>query len=395
MNPAHKPNSPRVAGSTYELLRAWDLAAIASAASTDSEPRPGALPIDHHRDDDATAGDPPNSRRFCYIVEQGVLLKKVSNRVVVFREKRILAEIPMLKLEGLLLYGNIQISTQCMRTLMEEEIRVSFFTRQGTFKGSLQGPMAEMASLRLRQYRCSEDPEFCLRFARSVVRGKLLSQRAIAAAYARDAVADSLSEDFRQLDQAISRVASVESLDELRGVEGSASRGYFNLFKGWNRSEFDFSGREKRGSNDPVNILLNLGYTLLTRELSGLAEAGGLDPAIGFYHRPHGNRPSLACDWVEEFRHSAVDRIVLSVLNRRVIQAKDFVDQGDRGRRLGYEGMKKFLASYEKAMLGKGYRETMLRQLGLLLDVIRGNAPEYRTHLEGAPCSLVEEPGGF
>ncbi len=287
----------------------------------------------------------------------------------------------MMKLEAVFLYGNIQLSTQCMRALMDEGIRVSFFTGQGTFKGSLLPPAAEMASLRLKQYERSLDEAFCLNFARAVVKGKLLAQRAIAAAYARDAVADSLGEHFRALDAAIDRLPSASGLAELRGMEGAASRAYFQLFAKWNRSEFAFEGREKRGATDPINLLLNLGYTMLTRELSGLAEAAGLDPAIGFYHQPHGNRPSLGCDWVEEFRHAMIDRAVLTLVNRRVIQSKDFQDLGDRGRRLNPAGLRKFLTAYERAMLDKGYRERMVVQLGVLLDTLRGTVPCYTTHL--------------
>jgi len=65
----------------------------------------------------------------------------------------------------------------------------------------------------------------------------------------------------------------------------------------------------KRGAGDPINALLNFGYTIVTRELEGLIEGAGLDPAVGFYHHPDNDRPSLACDWVEEFRHPLVDRV--------------------------------------------------------------------------------------
>jgi len=97
----------------------------------------------------------------------------------------------------------------------------------------------------------------------------------------------------------------VTALEELRGVEGNASRAYFDLFRRWNRSTMPFEGRAKRGATDPINALLNLGYTLLTRELEGILEAAGLDPTVGFYHLPNGDRPSLAGDWVEEFRHTS------------------------------------------------------------------------------------------
>src|SRR5207249_2121900 len=136
-----------------------------------------------------------------------------------------------------------------------------------------------------------------------------------------------------------------------RGVEGGASRAYFGLFARWNGSELPFEGREKRGTADPINALLNFGYTLLTREIEGLLEAAGLDPTIGFYHQPDDDRPSLACDWVEEFRHVIVDRLVLTLVNKRMITHTDF-EEGEerRGIRLSMDGLRKFLTAYDQAM---------------------------------------------
>ena len=80
----------------------------------------------------------------------------------------------------------------------------------------------------------------------------------------------------KELKQSLDRLEEVQDLAELRGVEGAASRAYFSLFRRWNRSGMLFERRSKRGATDPVNVLLNFGYSLLTRELEGLLEAAGL-----------------------------------------------------------------------------------------------------------------------
>ncbi|MEZ5352299.1 MAG: CRISPR-associated endonuclease Cas1 [Bryobacteraceae bacterium] len=130
----------------------------------------------------------------------------------------------------------------------------------------------------------------------------------------------------------------------------------FDLFRRWNQSGFPFEGRDKRGAVDPVNILLNFGYALVARELDGLVESAGLDPAAGFYHQPHHDRPSLACDLLEEFRHGLVDRLVIRLINTRVIEADDFEDHGERGVRFANAGIRKFVTAYEKGV--GGWRRT-------------------------------------
>jgi len=49
-----------------------------------------------------------------------------------------------------------------------------------------------------------------------------------------------------------------------------------------------------------------------------------LDPAVGYLHRDRPGRPGLALDLMEEFRPFIVDRLVLSLINLRKVQAKGF-----------------------------------------------------------------------
>ena len=311
---------------------------------------------------------------------------------MVTKEEEVLLQVPAIKLQGAFLYGNVQVSTQCLTLLLREGIWLSFFSRNGIYKGRLQPPFERGGQLRLRQWERSRDAQHCIEFSRSVVRGKVLAQRQTAASYAKNHLAQTLGEGHRVLKQSLERLEEVQDLAELRGVEGAASRAYFGLFRRWNRSEMLFEGRSKRGATDPVNALLNFGYSLLTRELEGLLEAAGLDATIGFYHVAEGDRPSLACDWVEEFRHVVVDKLVLNLINRRTIQAGDFDDREERGGlRLTPDALRKFLRAYESVMRGapnpsngmmpSGVRALMLSQLAVLLDSLSGRVP-YRSHLE-------------
>jgi len=336
--------------------------------------------------------------RFLYVTEQGALLRKVGHRIQITKEKRLLLQVPTIKLQGVVLYGNPQVSSQCLRLLLDEGVWLSLFTRQGHYKGRLQPPAERGAELRRTQWKRSQDPAFCLELAKAWAQAKLLGGRQVAAAYAQNYLAETLGQGHLAIRQALERIPQAKSLEELRGMEGSASRAYWGLFRRWNLSSFAFPGRLKRGASDPVNILLNFAYTLLTRELEGLLESAGLDPSVGFYHAPEADRPSLACDWVEEFRHVIADRLVLALINRKQIQEKDFDLRNEKqGARLGPSGLRTFLAAYETAMTGvrpgepapaaasegpgRGYRSLMLAQLGRLLDCLKQGVI-YRSHGE-------------
>jgi CRISPR-associated protein Cas1 len=351
--------------------------------------------------------------RFLYVAEQGTMLRRSGSRVVVARKDETLLDVPAVRLQGVLVYGNVQVSTQCFRNLLSEGVWVSFFSRNGTYRGRLQPPAERGGRLRRRQWTSAADPGFCLEFSKAVVRGKVLSARAVAAAYAKNRAAESLGTAHLRLRECLSQVDEVSDLAALRGIEGTAGRAYFDLFARWNSSDLPFDGREKRGTSNPVNALLNFGYTLLTRELEGLLEAAGLDPTVGFYHSPDDDRPSLACDWVEEFRHGIVDRLVLTLVNKRMIRVEHFEDGEDRrGVRMTSDGLRVYLAAYERTMRRPwlddedagavaGVRSVFLQQLARLLDALAGRAP-YRTHVEDVPVlqspvateaqSLEQEP---
>ena len=134
-----------------------------------------------------------------------------------------------------------------MRALLEEGVWLSFFSRAGAYRGRLQPPAERGGKLRVGQWERSRDARFCLEFGRNVVRGKILGQKKVAAAYAADYLAETLGDAHTRLREALERVESIADLDELRDVEGAASRAYFDL----NRSEMPFEGAPQARGNGP------------------------------------------------------------------------------------------------------------------------------------------------
>lgn len=325
--------------------------------------------------------------RFLYVTEPGGYLRRSGSRVMVYRGETLLLDVPAAKLQGVLIYGNAQVSTACLKSLLSEGVWVSLFSRHGQYRGRVQPPSERGGDLRRRQWERSIDPSFCLASAQAIVRGKVLGAIQTADRYAKNRAAESLGTARTTLRECIDKIGHAADLAALRGLEGTAARAYFDLVRRWNASDLPFDGREQRGTANPVNALLNLGYTLLTREVEGLSEAAGLDPAIGVYHLPAADRPSLACDLVEEFRHVVVDRLVLTLINKRMVTAAHFEEPDDkRGVRLTADGLRVFLAAYERWMRGgedggNGVRVQLIEQLGRWLEALAGRSP-YLTHLE-------------
>ena len=116
--------------------------------------------------------------------------------------------------------------------------------------------------------------------------------------------------------------------EELLGIEGSAARVYFQHFAGMIKLDepgtssarapeftFDFNQRNRRPPRDPVNALLSLAYSVLSKDLTIVCHTVGFDPFLGFYHQPRFGRASLALDLMEPFRPLIADSAVLSAIS--------------------------------------------------------------------------------
>ena len=144
---------------------------------------------------------------------------------------------------------------------------------------------------------------------------------------------------------------SVDNLDQLRGVEGEAARQHFGSFSRMIREEretFALNGRNRRPPRDPANALLSFLYALLLTDCVAAVEGVGLDPQMGFLHALRPGRPALGLDLMEELRPVIAERLVLSLINRRQIGAKHFVNRPGGAVHLSEEGRKKVIVAYQK-----------------------------------------------
>lgn len=300
-------------------------------------------------------------------------------------EKETVSKHPLEQLQAVYIYGGCQISTQAVHSLLERGIPISYFSPAGRFLGMTAGLPTSGIDSRLGQARVFSNPAIRLVLARECVRAKIHNQRVLLMRNG-DVPASVISQmaDLRDA------CAATETLESLRGVEGRAAALYFGHFgsmlKGADVADFDFNGRNRRPPMDPVNALLSMGYSILAKELTGTCHTVGLDPFIGFFHQPRFGRPALALDLMEEFRPLIADSVAISLLNRKEIDASDFV-RTTKGVFLNENGRRQFWQAWFRRLDSEvrhpqfGYRMAYRRMLDVQARQIwrffRGEAPGY------------------
>jgi len=336
----------------------------------------------------ATEGE-EDAMAYLYLTEQGSILRKIGNRLVVEKEDAILLDRPYHKLDAVLVFGNVQITTQAMIELMDCGIPLSFLSRQGEARGQLEPARGKNIPLRLAQYQLHAQPERCLALARQIIAAKLANSAAVLAHFGDREESGSMETQvaLQQLAGAGEKALQAPSLEALDGVEGAAARLYFDTLMRRNKSGLTWPGRVKHPATDPINALLSFGYTLVVNELAGLLEAVGLDSYLGVLHQLDYGRRSLAFDLVEAFRAPLVDRMVLTLLNRRQFGEADFETLRAEteapgttaaGLYLRPEPAKHFLHEYEIWMLHSPQDHTLPGFRALLRAEVEGWAGPLR-----------------
>lgn len=327
--------------------------------------------------------------RPAYVTGYGLAIGKSGERLQVKEKGALVQEIRLNEITQLNVFGSVQMSSAAIQALCAQEKPVAHFSTGGWFYGLTAGLGLKNVVLRRQQFRRADDERFCVRLARDLVTTKIRNQRTL---LQRNHV-EPPARVLEALKRLAIRAQSASTLDELLGVEGTAAGQYFAAFGGMIKVEgedairaFDFEHRNRRPPRDPVNALLSLAYSLLTRDLTIACHAVGFDPFVGFYHQMRFGRPALALDLMEGFRPLVADSAVLTAINTRMVTAGDFLRAG-RAVGLTQKGRSALIRAYEQRMdqlvthpvfgYRISYRRVLEVQVRLLARYVSGEIPVY------------------
>lgn len=266
-----------------------------------------------------------------YVTTEDAYLHREGETVKIEKSSKLLLQIPIHTLQGIVCLNRAMVSPQLMKLCAERQVLISFFSSYSQFQARIQGEVTGNVLLRRTQYRWADNPLQSAGLAQTFIAAKLANCRTVLLRAQREqkgvsnsglgTVANSLSRSIERL------LARRFSIEELRGLEGDAARQYFSVFDELivaKKSDFRFQSRSRRPPLDPVNALLSFLYALLAHDVTAALEGVGLDPYVGFLHEDRPGRCGLALDLMEELRPVMADRLVLTLINRQQVKASGF-----------------------------------------------------------------------
>lgn len=284
-----------------------------------------------------------------YITHQDAYLSLDGENIVMFIGGKEAARLPLSNIESIICMNYPGCSPALMGKCAENQIGLCFVSPGGRFLARVTGPVKGNVLLRKQQIEIFFNTEKQTQLIQNLIAAKLKNTCSLLMRSRRDYPATDvngeLSHCIEILEENEKKLFCEKDSDILRGIEGQSAKTYFDVFDllfTKQKEDFALFRRTKRPPLDPTNAMLSFLYTVCTNDIASALECVGLDPYIGFFHTMRPGRVSLACDIMEEFR-ALVERMVISMVNLKIVQKSDFEKQVSGAVWLNNDGRKKVI----------------------------------------------------
>lgn len=347
------------------------------------------LPDEHHRQEldhvRRVAVSNPGGE-VLHLTTPGSRASLKSGRVVIQKAREEITSLPVERVVGLVVHGNVDVSSALIREMLWRGYGIVWCSSSGRVVGHARSARSPNGLPRLQQHVRASAGDILI--AREMIAPKVANQ---ATQLRRSSRAD-VAEVVRKMRDISRDIDRAQSVARIFGLEGEAAALYFSEFGGCIANGVDplfvdgFGGRTGRGARDSLNVALNYAYGLLTAECVRALHACGLDPHAGFVHSAVRNKPALALDLMEQFRPIIADSVVLSVINNGQLTTVDFHSLVG-AMRLSTTGRKAITKEYERRVSQEfthpvykykvSWRRAIEVQARMLLGVLDGTGDHY------------------
>lgn len=318
-------------------------------------------------------------RRSIYIFNSGDLRRK--DNTIVFHGEQGRKFIPVENIREIFIFGEVSINKRLLDFLSQREILLHFFNYYGYYSGTFY-PREHYNSgyMILRQALCYADVGSRLELAKKFILGAIENILKVLVYYKNRG--RSLGEVIERIEVLRDQVGGLSEVDQLMAIEGNVREYYFRCFDEiLGDPDFIFEQRTRRPPKNRLNALISFGNSLLYVTVLSQIYKTHLDPRIGFLHATNFRRFTLNLDIAEIFKPIIVDRVIFSLINKRMLQKKHFEKKLDRVI-LNEKGRQIFIDKYEER-LKASIDHPRLRRKVSYRELIRLEVYKVQKHLMG------------
>ncbi len=293
------------------------------------------------------------------INKPGAFIGLTRKGITVKEKGTLLYQKPAGTLSHILITGKgISLSSNLLDYCMVNKIPIDFFDSSGSHLGSFLSVKFTENTLWSKQAQASSEKHYQL--ATLILLGKLKNQHNLIKYFHKyhKNKYPTLSTKFERISEWINRYnlfikekqnEGEDYLIKLIGYESQAAIRYWDYIRELLLDDHTgFEKREHKGATDLVNSMLNYGYAILYVRVWQALLGAKLNPYESIIHVRQNGKPTFVYDVVELFRSQVVDRVVISLIQKRIALQlnKGLLDESTR--KILVKGILERLNRYEK-----------------------------------------------
>jgi len=255
--------------------------------------------------------------------------------------------LPVEGVQNLFCFGSLDANSALYNFLGRNQIAVHFFDYYEHYTGSFMSKEYLLSGkVVVNQVTHYNSKQKRLKIAKSFIEGAAFNMLKNLKYYNKRG--RNLEEQIGKIDKLVVQISKTTAIDELMGVEGNIRIVYYTAFKEI-ITDFEMNNRSKQPPNNEVNAMISFINMLCYTQCLDQIYHTQLNPTISFLHEPGFRRFSLALDLAEVFKPLLADRLIFSMLNKKIIQKSDF-DFKINSCLLKESGRKKVLRGWDEKL---------------------------------------------
>ena len=285
-----------------------------------------------------------------HIINDGILTKK--DYSILFESENQKVEIPTEVTEHINIYSQIIFSSNFFNTLNQNNIKVSLFDQYDHYIGSfIPINHHKSASILIKQVENYINKSKRLELAKKIIDGGTTNIITNLKYYNK-------RNDYIQLDNIIDdlkickqEMKTANTLEILLLQEARMRELYYSSYNIiLNNPEFKFTKRTRRPPKDALNAMISFGNTLIYQKIANEIYKTKLDIRISYLHSATRRYENLNLDISEILKPILVDKIIFSLINKRIIDVKVHFEKRNNGVYLNKEGKYIFIDQLNKKL---------------------------------------------
>ena len=279
-------------------------------------------------------------------------LKRKDNTLLIQVKNQNIQYLPVETIEEIFVMGDVEFNKSLLEILSEKGIVIHFFNHYGGYVGNYYPPESKNSGqVFLNQAAHWLDESKRHKLAASLVTGAIGNMIRLINYYQQRNQNIQTQDITEYLKFCLAQAPLTQDINSLMGIEGTTRNVYYQFFDRLiSDGDFKIVKRVRRPPNNIMNALISFINSMCYAETLTQIYHSHLDPRISFLHSPSDRRISLNLDISEIFKPILVDRLIFSLINKRMIKASDFEYSKDGGVYASHDARKTIAEAWEKSL---------------------------------------------